>query len=389
MHDPEDALRRARWAVAAVFFANGTVIGTWAAHIPLAEARLAISHSTLGLALLTMALGALIAMPLGGAAIGRLGSARVTRAATIALLPAFLVPLTAPNPAIFIGSLLFFGAANGILDVAMNAHGVAVEQRLRRPIMSSLHGMWSLGGLVGAGLAAALLPLVPPLAQALVTLLLLGAAAAAALFFLLPAEADAGNGGAAFAWPNRLTIGLGILCFLSMTAEGAVVDWSALHLQGSLRLDPGPAATGFAAFSACMAAARFGGDWLRARIGAIVLVRGSAFLAAAGLLIALIVPAPSLAIIGYALAGLGLANLVPVFFGAAGRIPAQATGTAIASVATMGYTGFLVGPPLIGFIADATTLPLALGVIVLSCLAVGIAARAVAPAERSALAEAG
>jgi hypothetical protein len=380
--------RRARWAVAAIFFSNGSIVGTWAAHIPVSAERLDISHSVLGIALLMMALGALIAMPLGGMAIGRFGSAAMTRMSAIALCAAFPLPLIAPDPVTFMVALFIFGAFNGVLDVSMNAHGVLVEGRLARPVMSSFHGMWSLGGLAGAGFAAALLPLMPALAQAFLALAICTAIAVAALFFLLPSAADGSAGGPAFALPNRLTLTLGVLCFLCMMAEGAITDWAALHLKGTFALGAGPAATGFAAFSAAMAASRFGGDWLRGHIGAVALVRGSALLAAAGLSVALLVPAPVVAIAGYAIVGLGLGNLVPIFFGAAGRIPGERPGTAIAAVATVGYTGFLVGPPVIGFIADATALTTALGILVVGCLASALAAGAVAPAERHGLAAA-
>jgi hypothetical protein len=285
-------------------------------------------------------------------------------------------------------ALFVFGAFNGVLDVSMNAHGVLVEGRLARPVMSSFHGMWSLGGLAGAGFAAALLPLMPALAQAFLALAICTVIAVAALFFLLPSAADGRAGGPAFALPTRLTLALGILCFLCMMAEGAITDWAALHLKGAFALGAGPAATGFAAFSAAMAASRFGGDWLRGHIGAVVLVRGSALLAAAGLSVALLSPAPMIAIAGYAIVGLGLGNLVPIFFGAAGRIPGERPGTGIAAVATVGYTGFLVGPPVIGFIADATGLATALGILLVGCLASALAAGAVAPAERHGLAAA-
>jgi hypothetical protein len=195
-----------------------------------------------------------------------------------------------------------------------------------------------------------------------------------ALFFLLPAADDSGGGKTAFAWPSRATIGLGVLCFLCMTSEGAMHDWSALHLAEGFERGPGFAATGFAAFSAAMAASRFGGDWMRSRIGMVPLVRRSGYLAAAGLTLALVTPWPLLAVAGFALVGLGLANLVPVFFGAAGRIPGQGAGTAIAAVATMGYSGFLLGPPLIGIVADLSSLSVALGMVVLACLAIGISA---------------
>ena len=381
--------RRARWAVAAVFLANGMTIGAWAAHIPLVKERLAIGHAALGLSLLAMALGALVAMPLAGPVIAKLGSAAVTRAATVALILAFPLPVLAPNLIALAAALFLFGAANGVMDVAMNAHGVVVEGRLRKPVMSSFHGMFSLGGLIGAGLAALLLPLMPPLGHALLQAALAAVVGVSALRFLLPAAADSRSDEPAFALPNRATIGLGLLAFLALTSEGAVLDWSALHLAGSLQLGAGLAATGFAAFSATMAAGRFAGDWLRGHVGSVTLVRASAFLSAAGLALALVAPWPALAVLGFAIVGLGMANLVPIFFGAAGRIRDQSAGTGIAAVATMGYAGFLTGPPLIGFVAESATLTVALGLIVVACVVIGLAAAAVRPAESAGTPSAG
>ena len=380
MQENPGADRRARWAVAFVFLANGMTIGAWAAHIPLVKERLGISHAALGLSLLAMALGALIAMPLAGPVIARLGSAAVTRAATIGFLVTFALPILAPSPLLLAAALLFFGAANGVLDVAMNAHGVMVEQRLGKPVMSSFHGMFSLGGLLGAGLAAALLPIMPPLAHAMLQTGIAVALGLTPLFFLLPGAADSGNGEPAFALPTRATVGLGLLAFLALTSEGAVLDWSALHLKDSLDLGAGMAATGFAAFSATMAAGRFAGDFLRGHIGSVTLVRASAFLSAAGLAVALVAPWPALAILGFAVIGFGLSNLVPIFFGAAGRIHGQSAGAGIAAVATMGYAGFLTGPPVIGLVAEQANLTLALGLIVLGCVVMGVFAAAVRPA---------
>ena len=377
------AVRRARFAVAVVFLANGIITGTWAAHIPLVEERLGISHSTLGVALFSMALGALVAMPLTGPTAARFGSALVTRVATLALFVAFLLPILAPSPLSLMAALFVFGATNGAMDVAMNAHGVAVERQLGRPVMSSFHGMWSLGGLIGAGFAALLLPVTAPLSQAALTVAAGVVLATVALFFLLPAHADGGVQGTTIAWPSRATIGLGVLCFLSMMSEGAIIDWAALHLKGSLKLGAGLAATGFAAYAAAMAISRFSGDWLRGRVGSVELVRGSAILAGIGLLVALASPSPLLAIAGLAVVGLGLANLVPVFFGAAGRIPGHSPATSIAAVATIGYSGFVVGPPFIGFVADQATLALALGLVVLACLAIALWAAVADPTRQA------
>jgi hypothetical protein len=242
--------------------------------------------------------------------------------------------------------------------------------------------MWSLGGLIGAGWAAVMLPKMPAVAEAFLTVGIVAIAAFAALAFFLSSTIDRGSIGTRMALPNRATLGIGVLCFLGMVSEGAVLDWGALHLRSGLDVSPGVAAAGFAAFSASMAASRFCGDLLRARMGSIALVRWSACLAAAGIVVALLASWPVLAILGFAAVGLGLANLVPVLFGAAGRIPGQTPGAAIASLATIGYAGFLVGPPVIGFVADATSLALALGLIFLACAAIAIAANIVEPAQK-------
>jgi MFS family permease len=380
MQTSSAAERRARWAVAVIFLANGFFLGTWAALIPAVEERLRISHGELGIALLSIAVGAVIAMPLGGVAISRLGSATVLRIATICWFTFFSLPMLAPDLPLLILALFFFGASNGVMDVAMNAHGVAVEQRLARPVMSSFHGMFSLGGLIGAGAAAVLLPISAAVSHAFLMSAIAGTICLVTFVHLLPAAVDSGSSHPAFAMPSRATFGIGALCFLALVAEGAMVDWSALHMRESLALGAGPAAIGFAAFSGTMAIGRFLGDWLRAHVGAVVLVRVSAYLAALGMALAL-VPVAWVAIAGFAIVGLGLANLVPIFFGAGGKIPGQSSGTGIAAIASMGYFGFLAGPPVIGFAAQLTNLALALGLVFLCCLLIGLFARAVAPAE--------
>jgi MFS family permease len=374
---------RARRSVATLFLLNGIVMGSWAAHIPLTEDRLGIGHAALGSSLLAMAAGALVAMPFAGAGCGRFGSAKVIRWASVASLLCFLLPIFAPNALSLPFALFIFGAVNGAIDIAMNAHGVAVERLLRRPVMSSFHGMWSLGGLAGAGLAAALLPVLSPVMHALLIVALAFAANLYVLHGLLPSKVDSGASGSVFAWPGRASLGLGFLAVLALLTEGAVLDWSALHLKITLGLDAGTAASGYAAFCSTMAAGRFAGDWLRGHVGAVALVRISALIGAVALLIALFAPFPALAIIGFGVVGLGLSNLVPVFFGAAGHLPDQAPGSSIAAVATMGYAGFLAGPPLIGFLAQETSLASALSLAVAACLVIALGAAAVGPAQRS------
>lgn len=386
---PLSTLRRARHAVATVFLVNGIVFGSWAPHIPLVQERLALSPGVLGAALLAIAGGALVAMLLSGAVIARFGSAPITAASTVAFCLALPLPVLAPSLPLLVVALALLGAANGLMDVAMNAHGVAVETRLMRPIMSSLHGMYSLGGLIGAGAGALLLGRMPPVAHALAVAAVLLAVALTALPRLLPGRVDVADAGPHFVWPSRAALGLGSLCFLVMMSEGSALDWSAVYLRHELGAAPDLAAIGFAAFSATMALGRFSGDWLRGHVGAVALVRCSAALAAVGLGLALLLGSPVAAVLGFACLGLGLSNLVPVFFGTAGRLPGEEAGRAIAATATIGYMGFLAGPPLIGLAAEAASLGAALGIVALACGLVAACASAARVADRAAVAPAG
>lgn len=371
------SIPRARWAVAAVFLANGAAIGSWAPHIPLLKERLGLSPGLLGLALLAMAAGALIAMPLAGIVIARRGSAPVASVAGLLFCALLPLPVLAPGLTSLSLALVLFGAANGAMDVAMNAHGVAVERRLGRPVMSSFHAMYSLGGLVGAAAGGALLIVMPAAIHAMATAVLLVAVMVLAGRHLLPGAADTGLSGSTFALPGRGTLALGLLAFLAYMSEGAILDWSAVYIRESLNAGTTLAAAGFAAFSATMALGRFFGDGLRARFGSSGLARASALLAAGGLGLGLVMTDPLAVVAGFACAGLGLSNIVPILFGAAGRARGQTPATAIAAVATLGYTGLLAGPALIGFVAEWTTLGLALGLLVLACAIIALSARAV------------
>jgi fucose permease len=299
----------------------------------------------------------------------------------IGLCFAFILPPIAPDFASFIPAALAFGAAVGAMDVAMNAHGLAVEKALRRPTMSFVHAAFSLGAMAGSLLGALLLGILGELAHVLVTAAALLAAFLFCSRFFLPAAVDKGVSGAMFVMPSRTTIGLGLLCFLALMAEGAILDWSGLMLRQRFLLEAGTAALGFAAFSAGMTAARFLGDRLRQRYGAVKLLRWSAVLAAAGLAAALFIPAAPIAMAALALAGIGLGNAAPILFAGGGRLEPGAPGRGIAAVTTLGYAGFLAGPPLIGFIAELTGLSLALGVIVVAALIIALSARSAGAAD--------
>ena len=364
-----------RAATFLVFAVNGAMIGTWVAHIAWLQERLGISNTAIGLCLLCMAAGALVSMPLTGQVLGRRSSAPVTRTVTLVFCLMLPLPLLAHDP-IAVGALLFvFGAANGAMDVAMNAHGVTVERHLRKPIMSSLHGGWSLGGFAAAGLAAAASTTgLDPRVESAIVGIALWLAALWLTGHLGNASAHPPTGtGSGFALPSRPVVLIGALCFLVMMIEGAIGDWSGIYLRSDLDAGAAAAATGFAGFSLGMAIARLGGDALNERLGAGRLLSGGMALVAVALGAVLLIGEPVPAVLGFLLVGLGVANAVPLLFSAAGRVPP--TGPSLAAVFTVGYTGFIVGPPLIGLLADWIGLPETLGLLCLSALSVGVLGR--------------
>jgi MFS family permease len=365
-----------RIAIAAIFLIHGFVTGAWVPHIPLAQQRLEMDLASFGLALLALAAGAVAAMPLTGSLIHSHGSARITLIAGVFFSLAFPLPALAPGVVWFVAGLALFGATIGSMDVAMNAQALAYEKRIKKPVMSLFHGMFSVGAMCGAGLSALVLERFSvPMHLAGTAGLSLATVGIAALF-LLPSGADRGLAEKRFfAWPSRATIGLGSLCFLALMSEGAVLDWSAIQLKEKFTLSAHVAALGYGCFAGGMALARFLGDALRSRFGSVALVRSSAALAAAGIIVALAGRDPVFSILAYGLAGLGIGNIVPVLFGGGGRLEPEAPGRGIAAVVSMGYVGFVVGPPFIGMIAQSAGLTVALGIVAVAAMVIAAAAR--------------
>ncbi|WP_225412389.1 MFS transporter [Stigmatella hybrida] len=355
----------ARIAISAVFFVNGLSFASWVPHIPTVQARLGLSTSLLGLALLGVALGALVAMPLTGMLVARWGSRAVTLVSSLLFCPLVALPVRAPSLPLLLVALVSFGAAYGAMDVAMNAHAVTVERKLGKTVMSSFHALYSLGGLAGAGSSILLLSwgLTPPAHMLGVSVLGLAVILTASRF-LLPASADEGGPAHAFAFPRGPLLFMGLLTFLVLMVEGAMADWSAVYLRRSLGTEVGLAGAGYAVFSLAMTTGRLTGDRMVNAFGPQRLLRAGGFLAAGGLGAALVLHHPVAALIGFGCVGLGLSNLIPVLFSAAGRAPGVPSGVGIAAVSTLGYGGFLVGPPLIGLVAEPVGLPAALGLLV-------------------------
>jgi fucose permease len=369
-------LRRARVSVAATFFVHGAVGGSWAARILFVKQELGLGEGALGLALLASALGSVVATLLSGALIARAGSRAVMRAGVALACGGLIGPALASGLMTLWMALFALGCGLGALDVAMNAQGVLVQRAYERPIMSSWHGMWSLGAGAGAGVAtaaiAASVGTLAHLAGAGALLLAAGWWATRRLPNSRPREDAAGP---AFARPSRPLLALGAIVFCSVVGEGAAFDWSAVYLNESLGSSEEVATLGLGTFAVMMAAGRFVGDRLTTRFGRTPVVTVSATVAAGSLAAVLLIGLPAIAIVGFGAFGAGLSNLVPLAFSAAGNVGGVGAGPGIAAVATVGYMGFFAGPAIIGFVAEIASLPVALGLVVLLAASIPALAR--------------
>ena len=350
--------RRARWAVAMMFAAAGFVMGAWAPQIPLLLPRHQITEFTLGLLILVLGVGAVGAMLFTGRLIGRHGSVAVLRVFALSSATALPIVVFSPSLVVLTPAMALLGALIGCMDVAMNANAVEVERRLGRAIMSSSHGFWSLGGFVGGSAGAWVISLWGAEVQAV----LVGVTTAVAVLATLPFLRGEAPAPASAALPGEKTVLLpraaglwllGALALFSMVPEGAVLDWAALYLQKDMGSDVFRSGLGFAFFAGAMALMRFAGDSVRNRFGAVLTLRVSGLLAAAGMMLAALAPNDTLAIAAFFVTGLGVANMVPILFSAAGNYPGVASGTAISAVTMVGYAGILVAPASIGFVAEA------------------------------------
>jgi MFS family permease len=366
-------LRQARYAVAAVFCVHGAVTGSFATRVPWIQDHASVSAGQLGLALAFPAVGASLAMPLAARISHRFGSRTALRGLIALWTLALVLPSLAPNLVALCAALFVYGATAGMADVAMNALGVEVEQRLGKSIMSGLHGMWSVGALIGSGLGtiAAHLDISAQLHHAVVAavLTLAGITACRWVPNLYPTEEE--EAPPRFALPPKSAWLIGAVGFCAVFAEGASLDWSAVYLRDVLTTSAGVAAAATTGFALTMAMARIAGDAVVDRWGAVRTVRVSGAVATLGGVLVVLAGHPLVAMAGFGLLGLGIAVVVPLAFAAAGRAgpnPSQA----IAGVATVTYTSGLVAPSVIGGIAQASNLTVSF--ILVTVLTLGIAA---------------
>ncbi|WP_030787331.1 MFS transporter [Streptomyces sp. NRRL S-920] len=365
-------LRRARIAVAAVFCVHGAVTGSFATRVPWIQEHASVSAGMLGLALAFPAIGASVAMPLASRISHRFGARNALRGLLALWTLSLVLPSLAPNLLTLCPALFVYGATSGMSDVAMNALGVETETRMRKSIMSGLHGMWSVGALIGsaAGTVAAHLGsdarLHHALAAAALTALGLIACQGVLDLQAAPEEEEPPR----FSLPPKSALLIGAVGFCAVFAEGASLDWSAVYLRDVLDSSAGVAAASTTGFTLTMAVARLAGDAVVNRFGAVRTVRAGGVLAALGGLLVVLASHPAVAMGGFALLGLGIAVVVPLAFAAAGRSgpnPSQA----IAGVATITYTSGLIAPSAIGTLANATSLVTSFGLVTL--LACGLA----------------
>lgn len=376
---PGRVLAHATWALRAQFFVSGALFATWGVHVPSVKAHFALGEQALAIAMLSAGVGALLALTQAGRVVGRHGPRAVSlltglvSAGGIALLLAF------ESYGALLLLMLSYGVASSLFDVSINAEATEIERLTARPLMSGFHGMFSLGGMVGAGVGGALPGLGVAPSQHLV-----GAAVVGGVIVLAGCAAMLRMAGppAAGTWlslPRGPLAWLGALAAMGLIAEGAMYDWSVLFMRQERSSDAATAALAYASFSGAMAVGRFGGDRVRARWASVPLLRASGALGAVGMALALLVPHPVVALFGFALVGLGFANVVPVLFSAAAKVHGVTPAHGIAAVSSLGYLGMMAGPPLIGVIAEARSLTLGLFTVVLFAAVLALSARRALP----------
>ncbi len=358
------------------FFVMGVLFATWGVHVPIVKAHYGLGEQSLALAMLASGVGALAALAYAGRIVGRFGPRAIAAAMGCVSCAAIASLEVSTQYAALLVVMLVFGSFGSLFDVSLSTEASEIERLTGKPLMSGFHGMFSLGGMAGAGLGSA----VPALGLSPQTHLLAatGACALAVLVAsraMLPVPDHAGEEKHPLSLPRGPLMLLGVLAAMGLIAEGAIYDWSVLFMKQERASDASTAALAYAAFSAAMATGRFAGDWVRARVVPRRLLRASGALAAAGMALTLAVPSPAVSLIGYALVGLGLSNVVPMLFSAASQVPGVSPAHGIAAVSGVGYLGMMAGPPLIGLIAEHTSLTVGLLVVVVFAVFMGLSAK--------------
>lgn len=366
-------------ALRAQFFVLGVMFATWGVHVPTVKGHYGLGEQALAIAMLAGGAGALLALAQAGRVIGRWGPRRVAAAMGVLCCACIACLLAGASYAVLLAVMLAFGITGSLLDVAINTEATEIERLAARPLMSGFHGMFSLGGMAGASLGSVAPALgLSPQGHLLLASGLGAAAVLAASRAMLPVPDKAAEEKHPLSMQDFVKgplLLLDVLAAMGLIAEGAMYDWSVLFMKQERASGASTAALAYASFSGAMAAGRFGGDWVRARLAPRRLMRASGVLAALGMVLALAVTSPVAALAGFALVGIGLSNVVPVLFSAASRVPGVSPAHGIAAVSGVGYLGMMAGPPLIGLVAERASLGAGLIVVVVFAVFMALSAK--------------
>ena len=346
---------RERLAVSLLFLMHGVYMGAWSPKIPEFASRLSLSPSTLGMLIFAFGIGSLVLMPIAGVQIAKHGSAYVSKMGALLFSTTMIMVTLAPN--VLTGAIAVFllGGLAGAFDVGMNSNAVIVEKAMKRSIMSSCHGYWSIGAFIGAGTGGILMQTIGVIGHAIVLTGFALVLLAVAWPMIMPDKPHPSEHKQKVKLPmSPLPWLIGIMALFSMIPEGAVLDWGALYLRNELSASVAMSGFAFGSFALTMSIMRFGGDFVRDWLGAVKTLQMCTILAIIGMAIAGMAPNALIAMIGFGICGLGISNMVPIAFSAAGNLPGYAQGVALSLVTFLGYSGALFAPSIIGFIAEHT-----------------------------------
>ncbi|CAA9317557.1 MAG: Uncharacterized MFS-type transporter [uncultured Cytophagales bacterium] len=365
------ARRMHRWAVGAFFFLQGICFASWASRIPTIQQRMGFTDAELGAVLFAIPTGLMVSLPLSGWLTAKLGSRRVVILATLLYGLTLVGVGLASSPLLLVAALFVFGFTGNLNNIGINTQAVGVEALYGRSIMASFHGLWSLAGFTGAAIGTGMIALdVAPAWHFVVSCGLMALGVAVGFRWLLTQDVNTDADRPIFARPDKSLMNLGLLAFCTMICEGAMFDWSGVYFKKVVEAPAAWVGAGYTAFMCTMAAGRFIADWLTVRLGMKRILQGSGALTAAGLLLSVAFPSMVTATLGFLLVGFGVSSGVPLVYSAAGRSKVLSPGVALAAVSTIGFLGFLIGPPLIGLVAGATSLRVSFTIIALMGLGI-------------------
>lgn len=370
--------RAYRIAVGLLFFMQGLCFASWASRIPSIQEQLRLSDAALGIVLFALPVGSMLALPLAGWLVGKFGSKRMA-ANAIVVYSILLVTLgLATNISLLVLSLVIFGMAGNIANIAINTQAVGVEARYGRNIMASFHGLWSLAGFTAGGIGTYMIGRgIVPFHHFLIMMLLILFGVAASFQYLLPSEENSAGTGRLFAKPDKSLLKLGVIAFCCMICEGAMFDWSGIYFQKVVRAEKEWIGLGYTAFMCTMAAGRFIADWVAHHIGFRRTIQASGLMITTGLAISVLFPYLVPSVVGFLLVGFGVSSVVPLVYSEAGKSKTLSPGVALAAVSSIGFLGFLIGPPLIGVVAGMASLRMSFVIIAIMgfCVSLMVSSR--------------